>query len=66
MRVENKWLDSSRKISSEKESKMREMSNEVQDLRRELREEKEKVKNLTDWKIQLVENNKLLKEENEK
>ena len=66
MKVENKWLDSSRKISSEKESKMHEMSNEVQDLRRELREEKEKVKKLADWKTQLVEKNKLLKEENDK
>jgi len=59
-------VDSSRKLSTEKENKIHEISNEVQDLRTQLRAEKEKVKNLTDWKIQLVEKNKLLKDENDK
>ena len=37
---------------------------EVESLTKELGEEKEKVRNLTTWKSQLMEKNKELKEDN--
>ena len=49
-----------------KESDKEELEREVERLRRENREEKEKVTNLNTWKAQLAEKNKQLKDENNK
>ena len=43
---------------------MDEKAVEVESLIKELDEEKDKVKNLTTWKSQLMEKNKELKEDN--
>ena len=60
LRVENQWLIS----TGEKAERIDEKTIEIESLMKELREEKDKVKNLTTWKSQLMEKNKELKEEN--
>ena len=52
--------------SVSKEGDTEELKMEVERLRRENREEKEKVINLNTWKEQLKEKNKQLKEQNNK
>ena len=81
MKVENQWLVNNKRISSGTEEKVEDMARDLQGLKRELKEEKEKVnnfalcrkkymdqfiqvKNLLDWKTQLAEKNKELKDEN--
>jgi len=64
LRVENQWLVSNKKKNSGSYEKAEDMARELQDLKLELRNEKEKVKNLVDWKSQLAEKNKILKDEN--
>merc|ERR1711981_979664 len=66
LQVENQWLVSSQKKTSCIEGKMEERSRELQDLRAELHTEKEKVKNLSEWKSQLADKNKEIKEENKR
>ena len=64
LRVENQWLINNQKNTGGKAEIMDEKAIEVESLMKELREEKEKVKNLTTWKSQLLEKNKELKEDN--
>ena len=82
LKVENQWLVSNKKKkTSGSEEKVEDMARELQELKLELRNGKEKValfsaiqcafsksyfqvKNLADWKSQLAEKNKSLKEEN--
>ena len=61
--MENQWLINNQKNSGGKTERMDEKAIEVESLMKELREEKEKVKNLTTWKSQLMEKNKELKED---
>ena len=63
LRVENQWLINNQKNSGGKAERMDEKAIEVESLMKELREEKEKVKNLTTCKSQLMEKNKELKED---
>ena len=63
LRVENQWLINNQTNSGGKAERMDEKAIEVESLMKELREEKEKVKNLTTWKSQLMEKNKELKED---
>merc|ERR1712018_574807 len=62
LKVENQWLVSNNKKSSGRHEKAEDIARELQDLKLQLRNEKEKVKNLVDWKSQLAEKNKLLKD----
>ena len=64
LRVENQWLINNQKNTGGKAERMDEKAIEVESLMKELREEKEKVKNLTTWKSQLMEKNKEFKEDN--
>jgi len=64
--VENKWLASNTKKTSGVNAKIEDMERELHDLKHDLREEKEKVKNLTEWKTQLACKNTDLKEENKR
>jgi len=66
IRVENKWLINDKKVSVGKEGDKEELLREVERLRKENRDEREKVTNLNTWKAQLAEKNKQLKEENNK
>ena len=61
--MENQWLINNKKNTGGKAEIMDEKAIEVESLMKELREEKEKVKNLTTWKSQLMEKNKELKED---
>ena len=60
---ENQWIIKNQKSGSPS-NKIEESQMEM--MRTELKEEKDKVKNLTVWKSQLSEKNKELKEENDK
>ena len=60
---ENQWIKKNQKLCSP--SKKTDES-QLEVMRTELKEEKDKVKNLTVWKSQLSEKNKELKEENDK
>ena len=60
---ENQWIIKNHKSGSP--SKKTEES-QLEIMRTELKEEKDKVTNLTVWKSQLSEKNKELKEENDK
>jgi len=60
---ENQWIIKNQKSGSPSK-KIEESQMEM--MRTELKEEKDKVKNLTVWKSQLSEKNKELKEENDK
>ena len=60
---ENQWIKKNQKSCSP--SKKTDES-QLEVMRTELKEEKDKVKNLTVWKSQLSEKNKELKEENDK
>jgi len=64
LKVENQWLASSQKKSEKIGGKLEESAREIQELRKELQEEKIKVKNLSEWKSQLADKNKDLKQEN--
>ena len=68
LKTENKWLSSqSKKSESSPNKKMQDSHDKQLDLlRNELREERDKVKNLTGWKSQLSDKNRELKEENDK
>ena len=44
MSVENQWLGNSKKKGSGVNEKMEDMGREIQEIKQELREEKEKVK----------------------
>ena len=80
LRVENQWLVGNNKKSNGNGEKVEDMARELQEIKLELRNEKEKVyyiihhkfilvynlqvKNLVDWKSQLAEKNKSLQDEN--
>ena len=63
LRVENQWFINSQKNTGGKAERMDEKAIKIKSLMKELREEKEKVKNFTTWKSQLMEKNKELKED---
>merc|ERR1712029_461352 len=62
LKVENQWLASSQKKSEKIGGKLEESAREIQELRKELQEERIKVKNLSEWKSQLADKNKDLKQ----
>ena len=64
LKVENQWLINNKKNPGGNAERMDENAIEVESLMKELGEEKDKVKNLTTWKSQLMEKNKELKEDN--
>merc|ERR1719483_972855 len=64
LKVENQWLINNQKNSSGNTDRIDVKEGELDALKKELKEEKEKVKNLTTWKSQLTEKNKELKEDN--
>ena len=68
LKTENQWLIQNQKKSGDSPNKRQKDSHEKQldMLRTELKEERDKVKNLTGWKSQLSDKNKELKEENDK
>merc|ERR1712123_51809 len=66
LKVENQWLVNNNKKGNGNEEKAEDMARELQELKVELRKEKEKVMNLVDWKSQLAEKNKSLKDENDR
>ena len=65
LKTENQWLIQNQKKSGDSPNKRSQESHEKQldMLRNELKEERDKVKNLTGWKSQLSDKNKELKEE---
>ena len=65
LKTEHQWLLNNQK-SLNQSKKSEESGKEIVLLEKTLREEKDKVKNLTEWKSQLSEKNKELKQENEK
>ena len=65
LKTEHQWLLNNQK-SSNQAKKSEESGKEIVLLEKTLKEEKDKVKNLTEWKSQLSEKNKELKQENEK
>ena len=65
LKTEHQWLLNNQK-SSNQSKKSEESGKQIVLLEKTLREEKDKVKNLTEWKSQLSEKNKELKQENEK
>lgn len=65
LKVENQWLINNQKSGSQGISnKIEVKEDELESLTKQLKEEKEKVRNLTTWKAQLSEKNKELKEDN--
>jgi len=64
LKVEKQWLVNDKKKQSLNQSRFDEFAGEIEELNSQLKNEREKVKNLSDWKYQLVEKNKILKEEN--
>jgi len=62
--VEKEWLISQQKSAVGSSEKAGELATTLENTKVELREEKTKVKNLADWKSQLADKNKELKEEN--
>ena len=65
VKTENQWLVNNQKSGSPNK-KSEDSVKQTEAMRNELKEEKDKVKNLTVWKSQLSEKNKELKEENAK
>ena len=65
LKTEHQWLLNNQK-SATQSKKSEESGKIVEALHNELKEEKEKVKNLAEWKSQLSDKNKELKQENEK
>merc|ERR1712172_469465 len=57
LKAENQWLATSQKKASSIEGKVEESAREIQEPRKELRDEKDKVKNLAEWKTQLADKN---------
>eukprot|EP00092_Neocalanus_flemingeri_P005056 GFUD01005436.1.p1 GENE.GFUD01005436.1~~GFUD01005436.1.p1 ORF type:complete len:507 (+),score=184.69 GFUD01005436.1:185-1705(+) len=66
LKVENQWLINNQKDTAGKSDKTDVKEEELESLKKELKEEMEKVKNLTSWKSQLMEKNKELKDDNER
>merc|ERR1712128_282762 len=64
IKVENQWLISNQKTNAVKEQKAEELKRELGLLRNQLKEEKNKVRDITDWKTQLMETNEQMKVEN--
>lgn len=65
LKTEHQWILNNQKSAIQ--SKKSEESGKVcEALHKELKEEKEKVKNLSEWKSQLSDKNKELKQENER
>jgi len=64
IKVENQWLISNQKTNAVKEQKAEELKRELGLLRNQLKEEKNKVRDITEWKAQLMETNEQMKAEN--
>ena len=64
LKVENQWLINNQKNGTGSSNKLEVKEEEFESLANQLKEEKEKVRNLTTWKAQLTEKNKELKEDN--
>ena len=58
--LENQWLINNLKMTNV------EKVEDVEKVKEELRDEKDKVKNLISWKSQLVDKNSTLQEENKR
>lgn len=65
LKTEHQWVLNNQKASNQSK-KSDESGKIVEALHNELKQEKEKVKNLAEWKSQLSDKNKELKQENEK
>ena len=65
LKTEHQWVLNNQK-SANQSKKVDESGKAVEALHHELKEEREKVKNLAEWKSQLTDKNKELKQENEK
>ena len=65
LKTEHQWVLNNQK-SANQSKKSEESGKIVEALNHELKEEREKVKNLAEWKSQLSDKNKELKQENEK
>jgi len=69
LNLENQWLinnQKSQKDTMESTDDVDEDDEDMEKMKKELIDEKEKVKNLTSWKSQLAEKNKELKADNER
>ena len=64
LNIENQWLINNQK--SKKGDWMEGNEGELDSVKKELKEEKEKVKDLSSWKYQLVEKNTRLEKANER
>eukprot|EP00092_Neocalanus_flemingeri_P013992 GFUD01015094.1.p1 GENE.GFUD01015094.1~~GFUD01015094.1.p1 ORF type:complete len:491 (+),score=186.69 GFUD01015094.1:56-1528(+) len=63
-KVENQWLVSNQKDATVKEEKAGELERELEQLKKQLNEERHKVRDVAEWKTQLAGTNNQLKEEN--
>ena len=66
LNIENQWLINDQKNKKGKEDWMEVNEGELDSVKKELKEEKEKVKDLSSWKYQLVEKNKELTKDNDR
>merc|ERR1711874_555198 len=64
IKVENQWLISNQKTNVAKEEKAEDLRRELGLLRNQLKEEKNKVRDISEWKTQLMETNQQMKTEN--
>jgi len=64
VQVENQWLISNQKANAAKEQKVEDSKRELIALRTQLKEEKNKVRDISEWKAQLLETNEKMKAEN--
>jgi len=64
IKVENQWLISNQKANAAKEQKVEDSKRELIALRTQLKEEKNKVRDISEWKAQLLETNEKMKAEN--
>jgi len=66
IKVENQWLISNQKTNAAKEQKAEDAKRELTLLRSQLKEEKIKVRDISEWKAQLMETNEQMKSENKR
>ena len=66
LNIENQWLINDQKNKKGKGDWMEVNEGELDSVKKELKEEKEKVKDLSSWKYQLVEKNKELTKDNDR
>jgi len=66
IKVENQWLISNQKTNAAKEQKAEDAKRELTLLRTQLKEEKIKVRDISEWKAQLMETNEQMNSENKR